>query len=223
MVEAIGATLGYAVGIAATVTPPVAVVMMLFSARGRANSWAYLIAYTLVTGGVTVAALFIPGLEGDDAAPTNGAGWFKFALGALLVLGAVSQWRKRPAPGEEPEAPGWMEKIETMAPGGAFVLGLATSALNVKNIVLAVAAGATISSLAVSGSASVGALIVFIAVAVSPVLIPVIAYMVAGERLDATLVSARAWLLRNNAIVMAIVLLIFGVSLLGDGLEILGS
>ena len=59
------------------------------------------------------------------------------------------------------------------------------------------------------------------AIAALTVAVPVVAYLIAGQRLDPTLDRTKAWLIDNNTAVMAVLLLVFGVSLLGDGLQIL--
>ena len=50
---------------------------------------------------------------------------------------------------------------------------------------------------------------------------PVIGYLIAGDRADSALAKAKDWLIQNNSVVMAILLLVFGVSLIGDVIEIL--
>jgi hypothetical protein len=43
---------------------------------------------------------------------------------------------------------------------------------------------------------------------------------VRDNRLDSTLNSAKEWLIRNNTVVMAVLILVFGVNLIGDGITI---
>jgi hypothetical protein len=42
-----------------------------------------------------------------------------------------------------------------------------------------------------------------------------------GQRLDSTLDRAKAWLIGNNTAVMAVLVVVFGTSLLGDAIQIL--
>ena len=62
---------------------------------------------------------------------------------------------------------------------------------------------------------------VFTLIAAITVTVPVVAYLIAGNRLDPTLDHAKAWLIGNNTAVMAVLILVFGVSLLGDAIQIL--
>jgi len=58
----------------------------------------------------------------------------------------------------------------------------------------------------------------FTLLAGSTVLSPLVAYLVFGDRLDARLDVARAWLLRNAAVVMAVLLAGIGAALIVRGL-----
>jgi len=221
MGDAIGATLGFAVGIAISPVPIAAVILMLFSGRARINGVSFLIAWIVGIAVVTTIVVLIPGLETDDAEPSDLTGWVKLVLGGLLLLGGARQWRSRPGPDDEPPVPGWMARIDDLKPGAAFGLGILLSALNPKNLLLAVAAGASIGALSLSTGETVGALVVFTLVAAITVAAPVLSYLVAGSRLDPTLDRTKAWLIGNNAAVMAVLLVVFGVSLLGDAIQIL--
>lgn len=221
MGDAIGATLGFAVGIAVSPIPIAAVILMLFSGRARVNSVSFMVAWVAGISLVTTVVLFIPGLEADDSEPSNTTGWIKLALAALLLAVGARQWRSRPRPGDETPMPGWMAKIDELKPGAAFGLGFFLSALNPKNLLLAVAAGASLGALPLTTGETVGAVVVFTVIAAITVMVPVIAYLIAGPRLDPMLNSAKAWLIGNNTAVMAVLILVFGVSLLGDAIQIL--
>jgi Na+/melibiose symporter-like transporter len=221
MGDAIGATLGYAVGIAVSPIPIAAVILMLFSGRARVNSVSFMVAWVAGIALVTTVVLFIPGLEADDSDPSNTTGWIKLALAALLLAVGVRQWRSRPRPGDETPMPGWMAKIDELKPGASFGLGFFLSALNPKNLLLAVAAGASLGALPLTTGETVGAVALFTVIAAITVMVPVIAYLIAGQRLDPMLDTAKAWLIGNNTAVMAVLILVFGVSLLGDAIQIL--
>lgn len=114
-----------------------------------------------------------------------------------------------------------MARIDELRPGAAFGLGFLLSALNPKNLLLAVAAGASLGALPLTTGETVAAVAVFTAIAALTVVVPVVAYLIAGARLDPTLDRTKAWLIGNNTAVMAVLLFVFGVNLLGDGLQIL--
>lgn len=59
---------------------------------------------------------------------------------------------------------------------------------------------------------------VFTLIAASMVAVPVVAFLIAGRRMEPSLNSLHAWLTQNNATVMAVLLLVIGVVLLGKGI-----
>ena len=221
MGDAIGATLGYAVGIAVSPIPIAAVILMLFSGRARVNSVSFMVAWVVGIALVTTVVVLIPGLEANNSEPSDTTGWIKLVLGVLLLAVGVRQWRTRPGPDDEVPVPGWMAKIDELKPGASFGLGFALSALNPKNLLLAIAAGASIGALPLSTGETVGAVVVFTLIAAITVTVPVVGYLIVGKRLDPTLDHAKAWLIGNNTAVMAVLLVVFGVSLLGDAIQIL--
>ncbi|MDO8143338.1 MULTISPECIES: GAP family protein [unclassified Isoptericola] len=221
MGEAVGVTIGYAVGIAISPLPVAAVILMLFSRRARVNSLVFMLAWIVGVAGVVTLVLLIPGLGTDSGEPGTTAGWVKLVLGALLLLTAGRQWAGRPGPDDEPPVPGWMSRIDELRPVAAAGLGVALSAVNPKNLLLAAAAGASLGALSLSTGGTVASVAVFTALATLTVTLPVLGYLVAGRRLAPALDRTKTWLIANNATVMAVLLVVFGVSLLGDALQIL--
>jgi threonine/homoserine/homoserine lactone efflux protein len=218
---ALGQVLGPAVGIAISPVPIAAVILMLFSDRARINGSAFVVAWIVGLAAVTTLVSLLPGLESDSGGPSTTAGWVKLGLGALLIVAGLAKWRSRPGPDEHPDAPAWMQRIDTLRPAAASGLGFLLSALNPKNLLLAAAAGVTIAAADLATAQTVGLIAAFTAIASVTVGAPVVAYLVAGNRLDARLDATKSWLIDNNSTVMAVLIVVFGVSLLGDGIEIL--
>lgn len=59
---------------------------------------------------------------------------------------------------------------------------------------------------------------VFTLIGASTVLVPVVGYLVAAARLRAPLDALRGWLAAENAVIMAVLLLVIGMSLIGKGI-----
>ena len=72
--------------------------------------------------------------------PSTGASILQLALGALLLVAALRQFRGRPKPGEQASMPKWMNGIAGFAPGKSLIVGVGIGALNPKNIIVGVAA-----------------------------------------------------------------------------------
>ncbi len=170
---------------------------------------------------VGFVVLLVPGLEAGGSEPTTTTGVVKGLLGVLLLAVAWGAWRKRPGSDETAEAPKWMAAIDEFGIGKSLGLGFMLSALNPKNLLLVVAAAVAISTGGLSTGQEIGALLVFVLIAASTVAVPVIGYLIVGDRADAAFASAKVWLIQNNSVVMAILLLVFGVSLIGDAIGIL--
>lgn len=140
----------------------------------------------------------------------------------MMVL-AARQWRERPKPGQPAVMPKWMSSVDSFSFGKALGLGFVLSAVNPANSVLCLGAGTTIGAAHLSSGGAVVAVVVFTLIAASTVTVPVIGYLAARDRMAGPLESLRGWLEQNNATVMAVLLLVIGVVLLGEGIGGLSS
>ena len=223
MGAAIGDVLGLAAGVAVSPLPIVAMILVLATPRGRANGILFGVGWLagLAVLGAVVLALAGPADASDGGDPAAWTGWLKLLLGVLALLLAAKQWRGRPAPGVEPEMPRWMASIDRLKPGGALGLGALLSAVNPKNAALTIAAAATIAGAGLPGGEQAIVLAVFVLVGSAGVLAPLIVYRIGGEGAARTLDTWKAWSADHNAAVMAVLFLVFGFKLVGDGIAVL--
>jgi threonine/homoserine/homoserine lactone efflux protein len=221
VIEVLAETFSFAIGVAVSPVPVAAVIVMLFTPKARTNAPAFLAGWVLGLLVVGFAVLLIPGLEATDGEPSTTSGVVKGLLGLLLLVAGWGAWRKRPAPAELAEAPKWMDAIDTFGIGKSFGMGFLLSALNPKNLLLVAAAAATIAAADLSSGEQTAVLLIFTLIAASTVMIPVVVYLIIGERADASFEKAKDWLIQNNSVVMAVLLLVFGVTLIGDAAQIL--
>lgn len=115
----------------------------------------------------------------------------------------------------------WMSSIDGFTPGKSFGLSALMSGVNPKNLALTAAVASSISAAGLSQGQEFAALAVFVVLASLTVGLPVLFYVVRGDKADATLTMWKNWLVVNNATVMVVLLLVFGARLLGDGIAIL--
>ena len=220
MTQVIGAILPMAIGIAISPIPIIAAILMLLSPRAKSTGVGFLLGWIVgILVAVTVFVLLsavLPEKDPDASQPIVGV--IQLILGVLLLLLAVRQWRSRPKHGEEPALPKWMSAIDSMNTGRGFALGFILAAVNPKNLLLAVSAGVSIGSAALSVGFTILAIAIFTVIAAVSVGAPVIAYLVASDRMRGPLDALRGWLVHNNATVMAVLLLVIGVSVVGKGI-----
>jgi threonine/homoserine/homoserine lactone efflux protein len=117
--------------------------------------------------------------------------------------------------------PKWMGAIESVTPVKAIGLGILLSAVNPKNLILTIGAAAAVAQSGVSTSDAVVTLVVFVVIGSLSIIVPVLAYLFAGERARTMLDGWKAWLQQHNAAVMTVLLLVIGVVLLAKGLGLL--
>jgi threonine/homoserine/homoserine lactone efflux protein len=223
MGAAIGDVLGLAAGVAVSPLPIVAIILLLATPRGRANGSLFAVGWLvgLCVLGAVVLLLAGPADASDGGQPAAWTGWLKLLLGVLLLLLAARQWRARPAEGAEPEMPKWMAGLDRLRPGQALGLGALLSAVNPKNGGLTIAAAASIAGAGLAGGQQAVALAVFVLVGSVGVLAPLVLYLVAGERAARTLDGWKTWASDHNAAIMAVLFLVFGLKLVGDGIAVL--
>lgn len=220
MASVIGEILPLALGIAISPIPIIAAILMLLSPRARVTSVGFLLGWVLgIVIAVTVFTLLssvIPEDDPDASKPIQGTA--QLILGVLLLGLALGQWRKRPKNGAEAVMPKWMQAIDKVSFPMALGLGFLLSAVNPKNLLMAVGAGVEIGAAELTVGEIVGVIAVFTLLAASTVLVPVVGYLLAADRLRGTLDALRGWLSKENAIIMAVLLLVIGVSMIGKGI-----
>ena len=90
--------------------------------------------------------------------------------------------------------------------------------MNPKNLIMAAGAGLGIGGAELSTGAVIGVIAIFTLIAASTVLVPVVGYLIAAEKLRGPLDALRGWLANENAVIMAILMLVMGVSMIGKGI-----
>ena len=222
MGEAIGQVLPLAVGVALSPVPIIAVVLMLGTPRARTNGPAFIAGWLLGLMVVGTIVLLVAGGAGadDDGGRPAWIGWLKIVLGLLLVLLAVRQWRSRPHGGAG-ELPKWMRAIDTFTPPRAAAIGVGLSAINPKNLLLTIGAAATIARTGSSTASQFAALAVFAVLGAFGPALPVAIYFLMGRRAAGLLDAMKTWMGANNAAIIAVLCLVIGAKLLGDGISTL--
>jgi len=216
---AIGGTLPFALGVALSPIPIIAVVLMLTTHRARVNGTVFIAGWLagLAVAGAIALSIAGPADASSSGAPATWVSWLKVVLGAALLLIAALQFRNRPRKGDRVELPKWMDRVDQIKPLPAAGLGV-LSGLNPKNLLLVAAAAAAIAQTGISGGEQAIAYLVFALVGTLGVGTPVGIYFVMGARSEKPLSELKDWMAQNNAVIMAVICLIIGVKLIGDAI-----
>jgi threonine/homoserine/homoserine lactone efflux protein len=225
MGKAIGEILPYALGAAISVVPIIAIILMLVTPKAKTNGTSFAGGFVVGLAVICVVAVALAGGSNfsSGSGPTKTVSIIKLLLGLLLLVAAVRQWRARPKPGEAPKTPKWLESIDQFTPPRSFGIGLALSAINPKNLAMSLAAGLSIAQAGLSTGQEAGTIVIYVVLAGSTILGPLVVYLAMGQRATEILAGWRTWLADNNATVMSVLLLVFAVVLIGQGISGLSS
>jgi threonine/homoserine/homoserine lactone efflux protein len=194
-----------------------AVVLVLHTNHPRPTGLAFMTGW--LVGLLVLTALFVQVphvIDGLGASPP----WMplvRIGIGVLLIALAVGRWmtRKRTT-----RPPALLNSLSRITPAGAAAVGFGLVVANPKVLVMNAAAGLIIGT-AAAGARVWVAVALYTALAGSTVIAPVLAYVVAGGRVDQQLERVRDWMQRQHAAVTAVILLAVGVLLAYTGIRAL--
>lgn len=199
--------LPFALGIALSPFPVVPVILLLLSPRARVVGPIFWL--TFAVGIALVAGVFATLSELIDFPehPPTWASWTRIVLGILLVGLAVRQWLAR---SDAKQTPSWLTSLQEAGPAAAARYGFLLSAANPKVLVLAAGGGLVIG--AVPGGAGVGAVLVGLFAILSSLVValPVVAFLLLGDRMVSPLRRVEQWLQRHNSAITAVVIGLIG-------------
>ena len=213
--------LPFAVGIAISPIPIVAIVLMLGTDNAKSDSLSFLVGWivAMAVAGAILLAVVGSSDPTDNGAPADSTSTLRLVLGIVLLGLAVKQWRNRPRPGEDAPMPKWMGSVEGFTPAKSAGLGVVVSVVNPKNLILIVGGATAIAQTDVSGSDQAIAWAIFILIATIGVAAPVVIYFAMGDKAAAILDDLKGWMAHNNAAIMAVIFVIIGVKLIGDSIS----
>lgn len=220
--QAIGQVLSFGVAVAISPVPIIAVVLMLGTPQARSNGPAFLAGWIVglaVAGAIVLLIANGAGADDDDGTSST-VGWVKVVLGLLLLLLAAREWRTRPRGDEHGDLPKWMQAIDKFTPVKAAGIAVVLSAANPKNLMMTVGAALAISQTGAATGDEIVALAVFVIIGTIGVAAPIAIFFAMGDRAVKLLDDMKTWLAANNQAVMAVLFLVIGAKLLGDGISL---
>ena len=103
MGQGISEVLPFAIGVAISPIPIIAVILMLFSQRAKVNGPVFLLGWVIgLSAAVAVVyAIANAANAASDSTASDSVSWIKVGLGVVLLGAARRNWAKRPAPGAD--------------------------------------------------------------------------------------------------------------------------
>jgi hypothetical protein len=189
--------------------------------RGPLKAIAFVLGMTLARLAQGVLFGFVlTGGSGDPADAGNSGVVQAVALtvlGILLLITAYKKWAKEPDPDAPP--PKWLGMIESVTPLKALLLGAGFILIALKLWVFILGAISTIGEAQLGRTASIRTFLLFILLAQSLLIIPIVIRLLMPRRAEAFLASLADWLKRYNDPIVIAISLIFGALFLYQGLS----
>ena len=193
-------------------------ILMLHTPRPRPASLAFLTGWLLGIAAATVAFVGASDLTAGLDKPPAWAPYVRIILGGALIAFGLYRWLTRHRSAHTPK---WLTSMTSAGPGRAFVTGVLLTVANLKVFAMCAGAGMAIGTAALGRPGALQAVAVFTMLAASTVAIPVLGYLVAGDRLEGPLNRLKAWMDTNHAALVAVILIVIGAALLYKGFHAL--
>jgi hypothetical protein len=194
-------------------------VLVLQAPRPRPSGLAFLAGWLLGLAALTAISVAASGLLGGlHKSPPTWASWLRVVLGSALIVFGVYRWLTRRS---HSESPAWMRSFATITPARAGITGAVLVVIRPDVLLICVPAGLAIGACGLGVAGDWIAAGFFVAIAASSVAIPILAYAAAGHRLDGAMGRLKDWMDKNNAALMAGILIVIGLMVLYNGIHAL--
>jgi hypothetical protein len=193
-------------------------VLVLHTPRPRPTGLAFLAGWLIGLAALTAIFIEVSSLLGGlGEKPPGWASWLRVVVGAALILFGAYRWLTRK---KSTHTPKWMQSLSKLTPVRAGAAALALTVVNPKVLFICAAAGLAIGTAGLDDAADVWiAEMWYVAAAGSTVAIPILAYAVSGDRLDAPLARLKDWMERQHATLVAGILIVIGLLVLYKGIH----
>lgn len=219
MIDALKEALPLAIALAFSPFPLIAIIILLMTPKAKINSLWFLLGWVLGIYFIGLLVFMIPGLESDGQTPTFFSGIIRIIIGLVLLIFAFKTWLKRPRPGDKIVTPKLFTTIDSFGEKKSMLTGFLFSAANVKNIALSAAGSARINQFLSGEGQAYVALALFALIGSLVLMFPVMIYVIAGTKIEPTFVVWKKWLIKNNKILLVIILGFIAFILIKAGLQ----
>ncbi|MFI6426297.1 GAP family protein [Promicromonospora sp. NPDC050880] len=207
------------VGLAVTPAAIVACLLLLGSHRPYRNVAVFGGTVLVVYAALGAVALVLGRSTGtqETADPGTVRGWIGLVVGVLFLVGGVLALLRRraaagtpaPAPGAEPEAPGWARRLAHPTTR-VLVISAVVLALVNPNVAIFLSGLGMVLTADVAVAGQVLGVLVLVVASVLDYVIPTAFYAATGLPGRRRLTAMRSWLVQHDRAIGAAVLLVFG-------------
>ena len=196
-----------------------AIVLVLQSDRARATGLAFMAGWLVGLAATTAVFVQVPRLlDGLNRPAPTWAAWVRIAVGIALVVFGIWRWLTRHRITKQPA---WLNRLSRLTPAGTAAVGIGLILVNPKVLLVNAAAGLVIGTAGLGVAGAWLAVAYYTVIAGSTVLLPILAYAIAGQRVDHQLERIKRWMERQHAVLMAGFLGFVGVLLVYNGIRAL--
>lgn len=219
MVSALAQLVPLAIAAALSSVPITATILILLSSRRNRSAVPFLIGWVFGMALVIVGAVFGAGaLPRPTRTPSPYViGVAELIVGLALVLYGLIAGLRAARNRHLSSTNRWLSTVSSLSPLSSFGVAFALN-LRPKGLLIGTAAGLAITGAALFWADSVILVVVYVLLAVSTVVLPIVITLAAPRRTEPWLLRIRDWLDRNGSMVTAVVMGVIGVVIALAGL-----
>ncbi len=210
-----------AFGITASPSPMIAIIIILMTPRAKSNASTFLIGWFSGLLLVGLVVLLIPALWSGPGHSQTNITQIRIILGAAFLALSAYIARHIPRRGRQAPPPRWQAKLDSFGFPQSFAFGFFFAVPNVKNASMTAAGMSTLTQFDLGMGQELVILILFSLIASIGVLTPPAIYLIFPATAEPIFATLKSWLIQNRALILFLLLLIFGIVWIVQGVLIL--
>jgi hypothetical protein len=195
-----------------------AIIILLMTHRARSNALYFLLGWFGGLMLVGLLILLIPELDAGASGTHVDMARIRLMLGILFLVLSIFIARQIPGKGRKASPPAWQEKLDTFGFPQSFAFGFFFAVPNLKNASMVATGMSSVNQFGLGMDLKLAILLLFCLIASIGVLIPPVIYLVFRKRVEPIFGSLKTWLIMNRALVLFLILVIFGVLWIVQGI-----
>lgn len=218
--DVLGALIPLGIAGAFSWLPVTGVVVLLLAGSGLVKVWAFVVGrvvgLALLTIGFVAGARALPVPRSTPTIEGPVVAGAEVAAGLALVVVGVVAWLRRDRERDQGQ-PAWQRRLGAASVPAVLLTSLVVD-LQPKGLLLGLSSGVVVRAGDIPFAEAAVAVVIYLVLASSSVLLPVVATHVAPVRTERWLRGGQAWLAAHGSVLTSVVAALVGVVLVVDGL-----